>query len=72
MFASGRDLPQQRADNEPMKRQDDRQIDPAEQVMRQHQRGRRDALAIAASRDIDHDTKIQMVIVKAGNEPRRR
>ena len=65
LVPSLRDLPQHGADYEPVKRQDDRQIGSAEQVMRAHQRGRGDALAMAASRDVHRDAKIQMMIVKA-------
>jgi hypothetical protein len=35
-FSSG-DLPQQCADDEPVKWQDDREINPAKQIVRQHQ-----------------------------------
>jgi hypothetical protein len=56
-------LPQQRTDDEPVKWQDDREINPAKQIVRQHQRGGGDTLAMAESCDIHHDTKIQVLVV---------
>jgi hypothetical protein len=43
--------------------QDDREINPAKQIVRQHQRRRRDALAMAGSCDIHYDAKIQVLVV---------
>ena len=43
---SGRDLPQHGADDQPVKRQDDRKIGPSEPIMGLHQRGRGDILAL--------------------------
>jgi len=65
---SGGDLPQHAADDQPVERQDDRQIDPAEQIVRQHQRGRGDPAAVAGGCDIHHDAKIEVAVVEAGDE----
>ncbi len=67
VFVSSRDLPQQGTDNEPVKRPDDCKIDFAKQIMRQHQRGRCDALAVAGGCYIHDHTKIQMFVVEPGN-----
>src|SRR5450631_2467937 len=68
MFISARNLPQHRADDETVKRQDRRKIDPAEQIVCQHERGRGDAAALATGCDVDHDAKIQVLVVEAGND----
>src|SRR6266446_7268333 len=65
---SGRHLPQQGWDDEPVKWPDDRQIDSAKQVMRQYQRGRGDAQGMAGASDINHEAKIQLLVVKACNK----
>ena len=65
---SGRDLPQHRGDDEPVKWPDDRQIGSAKQVVGQYQRGRGDALGMAGTYDIDHEAKIQVLVVKARNK----
>ena len=72
MFVSACNLLQHRADDETVKRQDHREIGPAEQIVRQHERGRGDAAALARGCDVDHDAKIQVLVVKAGNEAIRR
>ena len=64
---SGRDLPQHGGDDEPVKWPDDRQIGSAKQVVRQYQRGRGDALSMAGACDINHEAKIQVLVVKASN-----
>jgi hypothetical protein len=56
-------LPQHGADDEPVKRQDDWEIDSAEQVVREHQCGRGDVLALAASCDIHYEAKIHVPVV---------
>jgi hypothetical protein len=73
VFGSGRNLSQQRADDQAVKRQDDCQIGPSEPIMRQHQRSCGDVSAAGTgARDIDHDAKIQMSVVQAGDQPIRR
>src|SRR5882724_11073307 len=62
---SGRDLPQHGGDDEPVKWPDDRQIGSAKQVVRQYQRGRGDAPGMAGACDINHQAKIQVLVVKA-------
>ena len=65
---SGRDLPQHGGDDEPVKWPDDRQIGSAKQVVRQYQRGRGDALGMAGASDINHEAKIQVLVVEARNK----
>ena len=55
----------------PVKWQYDRKINPAEQIVRQHQGGRGDALALAGRRDVHHHAKIQMAVVEASDQPGR-
>ena len=62
---SGRDLPQHGGDDEPVKWPDDRQIGSAKQVVCQYQRGRGNALGMPGAFDIDHEAKIQVLVVKA-------
>jgi len=73
VLGSGGNLSQQGGDDQAVKRQDDRQISPAEPVMRQHQRGRGDVLGGGTGgRHIHDDAKIQMRVVEAGDQPLRR
>src|SRR5258708_39490043 len=65
---SGRDLPQHGGDDEPVKWPDDRQIGSAKQVVGQYQRGRGDALGMAGACDINHEAKIQVLVVEARNK----
>ena len=68
---STRRVAEQGADDQAVKRQDDREIGPAEPVVRQHQRGRRDLLARSGSSNVDHHAKIQVGIVKTRDQPLR-
>src|SRR6266403_5575710 len=65
---SGRDLPQHGGDDKPVKWPDDGQIGSAKQVVRQYQRGRGDVLSMAGACDINHEAKIQVLVVKACNK----
>ncbi len=60
---------QHRADDQPVKRQDGRKINSAQQIVRQHQRRRRDAAADIRVSHVHHQAKIQMAIVEAGHQP---
>ena len=71
MIVSLRNLPQHGADDEPVKRQDDCEIDSAEQVVREHQCGRGDVLALAASCDIHYEAKIHVPVVYARHKAGR-
>jgi hypothetical protein len=48
-----------------VKWKNNREIDPAEPIMRQHHGGGGDALAGSGGYDVDHDAKIKMAVVKA-------
>jgi len=72
VLVSHHHLPEQGANDEPVKRHDGCEIDPAEQVVRPHQRGRGDVLSLAGGRDIHHDAKIQVLVIEASDEPVRR
>ena len=68
---SGGNPPQQAAHDRPVKRHDDRQIGAAEPIVRPYQRRRRDLLDRTGRYGINDNTKIQMAVVEAGDQPFR-
>src|SRR5579872_6027377 len=67
-----RDLPKQTLCDQAMERQNRREIDAAKPIMGKHKRRGRDFAANPLRGDVHHNTKVQMVVVEARNQPLRR